>query len=535
MRFGKFIILLVFTLSSLCSFGERHNFCDECDEFGCMEKYIDEFKDGVHYVYTAHLHERRYHDENDEIHICHDLVDAYFDLIWHELDASIPEVVTLPTKLRVNLPEYNIDEVIKLNTWVSDYFYSYTDRLGVPKDKKCRIFNTIFVPKDYYIHYDESRTPDFYARKFVFEEGYDDRCVKYYDDVIFKGEIDDNGNLKDAEIIYFPWPYENGAVFVSPSFMVESSSDTYPEYREELPYSCKKQEIPFVFNREVELNDPKAYSLPYFDPENTDRCLDIYYPWTFGRHIMPDYEGAWKIYYSNTGIYAIIFRDEYEKIGYEKVYDFYDLSRSMKPLKYVQWNTSVLPEIDRSKVYDYQLESNRDKLLEEKEIVTFVHPDLVDGFKELQSKMLFPANAKIEPFRDMIYLYPELQNGKWVKGQSKYYCEFCKFGNATVADVRWETSDSSIATVDLNGIVTSLQPGEVEVRCILTDNNGEEYVATSTINIDDKILLDVEEISDCRVPDGGVYNLQGIKVSDTFDKNVLPKGLYIVGGKKVMI
>lgn len=122
MRFGKFIILLVFTLSSLCSFGEKHNFCDECDEFGCMEKYIDEFIDGVHYVYTAHLHERSYHDENDEIHIYHELVDAHFDLIWHELDASIPEVVTLPTKLRVNLPKYKIDEVVKLNTWKSDFF-----------------------------------------------------------------------------------------------------------------------------------------------------------------------------------------------------------------------------------------------------------------------------------------------------------------------------------------------------------------------------------------------------------------------------
>lgn len=103
-------------------------------------------------------------------------------------------------------------------------------------------------------------------------------------------------------------------------------------------------------------------------------------------------------------------------------------------------------------------------------------------------------------------------------------------GSRTVID--WFTSDSSIATVE-DGLVIFFG-GEGEI----------DFTAESANGLGDKFYTETNEIESAKVVafgDGAVlpdiYNLQGIcikKGATLKDIEVLPVGLYIIGGKKVL-
>lgn len=94
----------------------------------------------------------------------------------------------------------------------------------------------------------------------------------------------------------------------------------------------------------------------------------------------------------------------------------------------------------------------------------------------------------------------------------------------------WSSSDVSVATVDKRGVVTAVSLGTAIIT--LTSDNGETAKCTVSVveevdGIDSVLIL--PEVFD-------VYNLKGYKVrSKTTNLNGLPKGIYIINDKKVLV
>lgn len=160
---------------------------------------------------------------------------------------------------------------------------------------------------------------------------------------------------------------------------------------------------------------------------------------------------------------------------------------------------------------------------------------MLDGFIKLQQDGLFPKNADIRAEEDFLYLYPELDNGKWVDRRSQFLYAICRFGNSRIDKVEWTTDNPELAEVDENGVVTAKSQGEVTVICRITDEAGNVNEARKTVTLTDQIISEVKEVNDGApgTYPKGVYNMQGVRLGDSTDN--LPPGLYIADGKKVMI
>lgn len=91
-----------------------------------------------------------------------------------------------------------------------------------------------------------------------------------------------------------------------------------------------------------------------------------------------------------------------------------------------------------------------------------------------------------------------------------------------------------VATIDgeqkiVKGSATSTLPA----TCAYFTNSGTK-AATFAINLEGEEITGINAINNGMAEDGAVYNLQGVKVSNTSMKN-LPAGLYIMNGKKFII
>ena len=104
--------------------------------------------------------------------------------------------------------------------------------------------------------------------------------------------------------------------------------------------------------------------------------------------------------------------------------------------------------------------------------------------------------------------------------------------------VTWESSDAKVATVDAAGKVTPLALGSTTITAKFAGNSSFYYdMASYTLKVV-KELTDIESVS-VSSGNGVVYDLQGRRVgrSDqlTGSQGNLPKGIYIVNGKKVVV
>ncbi len=96
---------------------------------------------------------------------------------------------------------------------------------------------------------------------------------------------------------------------------------------------------------------------------------------------------------------------------------------------------------------------------------------------------------------------------------------------------KWSTSDTSVATVDSRGIVTAISKGTADI--ILTSDNGK--TAKCTITVGD-IVEGIHQESIIPEETFDVYDLQGHKIrSNVNTTDGLPKGIYIIGKKKVIV
>lgn len=120
---------------------------------------------------------------------------------------------------------------------------------------------------------------------------------------------------------------------------------------------------------------------------------------------------------------------------------------------------------------------------------------------------------------------------------SLYSGELGYFELETGTDVK-VSADNTKLIIDLSSLEFNVYRLNVpEALLVVTANNVNYYNTATSV---DNLTIDVDSgIESLQAEDGGfmIYNLQGVKVLDTKnanDFNSLPKGLYIVNGKKVM-
>ena len=556
-KFYKWLLLLILLCSSAFSAQARSN------PFYYFETF-DRESNGIHFTYVVYVTGLSYEIEGIDGNIhsgysnCECTGPATMILMWHEPDCPVPEVVTIPSKVKLDFPEYNLFHELDVEIGYSDQRSA-----NVPFEFEYRNFNTVIIPKDVTAY----GGVEFFPKKFIIEPDNVDN-LHFVDGAIISSMYDDSGDKESQLVIWFPWDYTFAPYYYTPSGVDERSYQNLYFYKlmDNLYYYpanlCRMQNLPIIRNEFVELNDPEVTTPPFPSKEDPKLYRKTLYPLPNDIHMSvgyPNESGSFNYFLSkyrnSQELYGCcILENEYNSYLFKSLFRLYNASDKSSNsylypnLKFVAFNTKIIPEI-----IEKPSQKEIDEIFEISEglpkITTYVRPELIDKYRYLQAQKLFPANAVFKPLKDSITFYPHLYNGKWVNRQSMFYFEFLRLGDAKIENFRWETSDESIATVDSNGIVTALQSGQFEVKCTITDTDGNEYAIAGTIEItvtdDNEVLqsdiqLDVQEVTDnsSEIKNHtfkGVYNLHGFKIADSLDNINLPKGIYIVDGKKVAI
>ena len=95
-----------------------------------------------------------------------------------------------------------------------------------------------------------------------------------------------------------------------------------------------------------------------------------------------------------------------------------------------------------------------------------------------------------------------------------------------IVSVEWESSDPTVATVGSEGDVKALKDGKAEIRCIITDSNGETYTAVCQVTVDSSTSVGIVNAEIDYTAPYEVYNLEGRYVGNNTKE--LSKGMYIV-------
>ena len=555
-KFYKWLLLLILLCSSAFSAQARSN------PFYYFETF-DRESNGIHFTYVVYVTGLSYEIEGIDGNIhsgysnCECTGPATMILMWHEPDCPVPEVVTIPSKVKLDFPEYNLFHELDVEIGYSDQRSA-----NVPFEFEYRNFNTVIIPKDV----TACGGLEFFPKKFIIEPG-NKFDLQVEDGNVLMEYYKDQSSI----ILNFPWDYTFAPYYYTPSSVDEKSYQNLYFYKTNdvvgnLYYYpanlCRMQNLPIIRNEFVELNDPEVTTPPFPSKEDPKLYRKTLYPLPNDIHLSvvhPNKSGTFNLSYSrfinDQEFYGCtVLEYKYNSFEFTELFSLYNASNksynsNLYPnLKFVAFNTKIIPEI-----IEKPSQKEIDEIYEISEglpkITTYVRPELIDKYRDLQAQKLFPANAVFKPLKDSIAFYPHLYNGKWVNRQSMFYFEFLRLGDAKIENFRWETSDESIATVDSNGIVTALQSGQFEVKCTITDTDGNEYAIAGTIEItltdDNEVLqsdiqLDVQEVTDnsSEIKNNtpkGVYNLHGFKIADSLDNINLPKGIYIVDGKKVAI
>lgn len=222
--------------------------------------------------------------------------------------------------------------------------------------------------------------------------------------------------------------------------------------------------------------------------------------------------------------------------------DWYDASSQLEIIELNSGTNTVEVQVytDDYKGSDEPLTACFPDYAGERQIITYVRPGTTySNYLALFDDKKWPQNAVIKPSEDVLYLYPELCHGPWTNGQTQFVYGACRFGQSSIAKREWTTDNPSVATVDETGVLTSLSGGNVTVSLTITDGNGIRYTASQNVEIRDpnytgSAVREIEAERAHAYP-AGVFNLHGIKVADTLDGALLPPGIYIADGKKIVL
>ena len=114
-------------------------------------------------------------------------------------------------------------------------------------------------------------------------------------------------------------------------------------------------------------------------------------------------------------------------------------------------------------------------------------------------------------------------------GQQAVACALPSPLDANYTEWSWSTADETIATISERGVITAISEGTTKVT--LTSDNGIRAQCQVVVSQATDIK-DMSNESSCF----DIYDLQGRKVrTKTVSTEGLPKGIYIVNGKKIII
>lgn len=105
--------------------------------------------------------------------------------------------------------------------------------------------------------------------------------------------------------------------------------------------------------------------------------------------------------------------------------------------------------------------------------------------------------------------------------------------NGSCFKIEWESSNSSILTIDENGIITPVSEGECDVIVKAICNDGSTIEKTIKVTISTEISSDIEKLWQDTDEIVDVYNSQGMFIfhGSTANMPSLTKGIYIIKSK----
>lgn len=512
---------------------------------------LDVEKDGVHYLYQ----EGEWPDMNGEV-----TNSMAFLRMYHDEDIEPPEVAEIPVLFEYDGTQYDVRGVFPDSElkWEQELIYR---PLNTPEKQT---FNTVRIPKEIYNSlftlqetFDPYAWPDLPPAPKSSSAFYTIKAKNFEVDEENPALCDVDGILmsKDKKaLLRFPVRREMINYYI-------------PEYVEFLGSAFKGVQFPVFPNTHCRAlwSTGPFYNYPFYGIYDTSGVCSPY--WNVAQSEEYDYLKAIDhAFYGRpyTGIRAL----SYISSGYFEVYilsiyravfvvmhnfdytnytgampDWYDTTNPDNKLEIIELKSGTLSVEVRVFDGDQKLGSEVEKArfpdyAGERPVLTYAFPmSAYANYLKLYEDKQWPQNALIEPSPDVLYLYPELCHGPWIKGQTQFVYGACRFGNATIAERTWTTDNPSVATVDDTGVLTSHSPGTVTVSLKMTDGLNNQYVASQRIEIEDPDYTGsaVEEIASESLTSypSGVYNLQGIRVGETI-KN-LPPGVYIQQGKKILV
>lgn len=515
---SKIIIILGGLMTSMFSFGDEVAWNSPEPTYTYMDYCVE--IDGVHYDYKVSVYGMwgPYEEGSSEsIFNIYKVTVPYLVQMWHSENGDYPAEVTLPQKVRIVI-EKGIVDGFHAGSSIDDEFdvcLDYFNYYTLPDERlkpiMMRSFNTLIIPKEVKRY----SLPTVFASNYIVEEGNEggyfvsDNCILQTSE--YKGEM-------RTYLLQVPYPYHHITFDIPEEVTDYFGRGTFLD-------------APLKFNQGLKrlechaLMDYKFYGLElpdYIEPDS----------YVLSDSEMRTCERAYKCLSKN--LVAAIVPDDIEEIFYSDLEKIYKLSSGKSNIRYLAWRTQCIPEIFIPNTDPYGKQPPVPSLEKEKKVVTFVRPELLEGFKKLQEDGLYPKNADIRAEEDMVFLYPELDNGQWVEGRSQFINAYCRFGDSKIEKTEWSTDNEELATVDENGVVTAKKKGDVIVSCKITDNLGNTHEATKRITLTDEMISSVKDILPDSVmkPCGGIYNLLGQKINGC-EENLSP-GIYIIDGKKVV-
>ena len=201
------------------------------------------------------------------------------------------------------------------------------------------------------------------------------------------------------------------------------------------------------------------------------------------------------------------------------------LNRSFK----TGWSTLCLPFAITSNDFDLDFDGNSDATIQKFNSST-------------DNTLNFKVDTDVNPNEPCLiyfgsdYDYPSYFSVNVKKSDaasgSVQHGNFTFTGNYTAG----MSMDGLYGVATINGeqkIVKGSTNSTLPATCAYFTNSGTK-AATFAINLEGEEITGINAINNGMAEDGAVYNLQGVKVSDTSMKN-LPAGLYIMNGKKFII
>lgn len=491
--------------------------------------------DGISYDYIVLLYtEDENHGNYDKYRYWHynSTDGAYLVQMSHKPTSYVPDIARIPSSINVNIHErdtvgndiYIYDVAEDCNVIISS-MYSYSDSPNL-KPASWRNFYTIDIDPDVNI---VDWVLPVNAQEYTVEGGRGKNflCGNGILALVKNHSGYDGYEIDDEYIVAVPSPFNNVAIGLPEQMENFASCGGY----------CNKLNVPVKFNNNLKRITGQPFSIyPFYGLE-----IPEYIPKrSYDLKITNAVSSLVKAFeYCNfsipTDMAACILVDELQEVRYEDLFAIYD-SSIYADLEYVQFDTSVAPKVIIPETIDsYSSATESSVGVEERKVITFVNPDLVETFRKMQKDGLFPQNADIKPKEDMIYLYPELSRGTWYGGRCQLVYALCRFGDSEVVRTEWYSSDPTVATVDEEGVVTAKSSGHCSVTFSVTDQAGEQKSASINLYPTDQIVASVTEFEqDDKISSlTGVFNLHGVYLGETTDG--LPAGLYIANGKKVIV